>query len=88
MSISTPELLLPLGEGTLDDVDDLLTRELRVPFLALGAAAAPYSGTGGGDFERDHSMDAGNLLGAAPSSTNKAEQVRHQTLFSSVLQFQ
>jgi hypothetical protein len=30
MSISTPELLLPLGEGTLDDVDDLLTRELRV----------------------------------------------------------
>lgn len=63
MSISTPELLLPLGEGTLDDVDDLLTRELRVPFLALGAAAAPYSGNGSdGGFAREHGMDAEQVI--------------------------
>uniref|UniRef100_A0A0E0LRY9 Uncharacterized protein n=1 Tax=Oryza punctata TaxID=4537 RepID=A0A0E0LRY9_ORYPU len=57
MSISTSKLLLPFGEGTLDDDDDLLlTREPLLPFLGLGTATAPYSGTGGG-FPREHAMD-------------------------------
>uniref|UniRef100_A0A0E0QF68 Uncharacterized protein n=1 Tax=Oryza rufipogon TaxID=4529 RepID=A0A0E0QF68_ORYRU len=73
MSISTPELLLPLGEGTLDDVDDLLTRELRVPFLALGAAAAPYSGNGSdGGFAREHGMDAEQVKIDIPSGAANA----------------